>query len=134
MTNSSPPSAGRGQSEAVARYLLAGALNTGATYALLYVLLRVLPYATAYTIAFVAGVGLSYALNARFVFAAPMRFGSALAWPLVCLVQYLVGLAALVFLVERFGVAPAVAAIIAIVVTTPLTFVLSRRLLAGPRR
>jgi putative flippase GtrA len=134
MTNSLPPSAGHGQVETLVRYVLAGVLNTGATYALFYALLHVVPYAKAYTLAFVAGIGLSYALNARFVFAAPIRLASALAWPLVYLVQYLVGLAVLALLVERFGIAPAVAAILAIVVTVPLTFVLSRRTFAGPRR
>ena len=134
MTNSLPPSGGHGHVETVVRYVLAGALNTGATYALFYALLRFVPYATAYTLAFVAGIGLSYALNARFVFAAPMRLASALAWPLVYLVQYIVGVAVLALLVERFDVVPAVAAIAAIVVTIPLTFVLSRRTIAGPQR
>ena len=113
MTNSLPPSAGHGHVETLVRYVLAGVLNTGATYALFYALLYVLPYAKAYTVAFVAGIGLSYALNARFVFAAPIRLASALAWPLVYLVQYLVGLAVLALLVERFGIAPAAAAIVA---------------------
>jgi putative flippase GtrA len=134
MTNSLLPSAGRGQVETIVRYVLAGALNTGATYVLYFVLLQFVPYASAYTVAFVAGIGLSYALNARFVFAAPIRLASALAWPLVYLLQYMVGLAVLALLVERFGVGPATAAIIAIVVTIPLTFVLSRRVLAAPRR
>ena len=134
MTNSLPPSAGRGHVETLVRYVLAGVLNTGATYALFYALLYVLPYAKAYTVAFVAGIGLSYALNARFVFAAPIRLASALAWPLVYLVQYLVGLAVLALLVERFGIAPAAAAIVAIIVTVPLTFFLSRRTFAGTRR
>jgi putative flippase GtrA len=134
MTNSLPPSAGHGRAETIVRYGLAGALNTGATYVLFYALLQIAPYASAYTVAFIAGIGLSYALNARFVFAAPIRLASALAWPLVYLVQYVVGLAVLALLVERFGVVPATAAIIAIVVTIPLTFVLSRRVLAAPRR
>ncbi len=134
MTNSLPPSAGRGQAETIVRYIVAGALNTGATYAFFYALLRVLPYATAYTIAFVAGIGLSYVLNARFVFATPIRLASALAWPLIYLVQYLIGIAVLALLVERFSVVPAVAAVLAIVVTVPLTFVLSRHVLAARPR
>jgi putative flippase GtrA len=110
----------------VVRYGVAGSINTGASYALYFLLLRVLPYAFAYSIAFVAGIALSYWLNARFVFHAPTSWASALRFPLVYVTQYLVGLATVAIIVEGLGVHPALAALFALLATVPLGFVLTR--------
>lgn len=60
------------------RYLLAGGLNTGLTYVLYLVLLRVLDYRWAYLLAFFAGVGLSFLLLRHLVFGRPgKRFSLA---------------------------------------------------------
>jgi putative flippase GtrA len=52
----------------------------------------------------------------------------------VYVVQFLAGAATIVILVEAFGVPPWLAALGAIAVTVPVTFVLSRALLKPPRR
>ena len=112
-----------------ARFLVAGAINTACTYVLYLVLLRPLGYAIAYAVAYVAGILISYALNARFVFRVPMRFADLLRFPLVYVVQYAAGAVILWMLVERVGVPAqwAVAGVIA--VTVPMVFVLSRYVL-----
>ena len=43
-----------------ARFIVAGAVNTVASYAIFLVLLQFMPYLAAYTIAYVIGVGISY--------------------------------------------------------------------------
>jgi putative flippase GtrA len=112
------------------RFLLTGATNTVATY-LLYLLLQlVLPYQGAYAISFVAGIAFSYWLNIRFVFRSGHTTARALAFPFVYLVQYLAGALLLAFLVERIGMAQEVAPIVVVVATLPLTFLLSRYVLA----
>ena len=108
------------------RYLVAGSVNTAASYALYYLLLIALPYAAAYSLAFAGGVALSYWLNARFVFHAPASWRSALRFPLVYVAQYAAGLATVALFVERWGTPPALAALVALLATVPLGFVLTR--------
>jgi putative flippase GtrA len=115
------------------RFLVAGAVNTGATYALFLGLAQVLPYLVAYAIAYVAGIALAYALAAGFVFRVPPQWSTALRFPLVYVLQFAVGSGVMALLVEAFGVAPAFAAIAAIVASIPVTFVASRRALRAPR-
>lgn len=108
------------------RFLAAGAVNTAATYAIYYGLLERFHYTAAYTIAYVAGILLSYVLNARFVFRVPLSWRGLMAFPLVYAVQYVLGVAVLYAAIEGFGVPRQVALLIVIVVTIPVTFVLSR--------
>ena len=55
------------------RYLLAGGLNTLASYALYLALLQAMDYRATYVLAFVAGITLSFALLRHAVFARPGR-------------------------------------------------------------
>lgn len=112
-----------------ARFLIAGAVNTVASYVIFLVLLRFMPYLVAYTIAYVIGIAISYVLLTSFVFAAPRRMATALRFPLVYIAQYLIGSAVIVLLVEIWNVRASIAAIVAIFATIPLSFLLSRTIL-----
>ena len=112
-----------------ARFLVAGAVNTVASYAIFLVLLQFMPYLAAYTIAYVIGVGISYVLLTSFVFRTPRRVTTALRFPLVYVAQYLTGSAVIVLLVEAWAVHASIAAIVAIVVSIPVSFLLSRTVL-----
>jgi putative flippase GtrA len=130
--NSSPRSAPAAEStprRQALRYLVAGGINTAGSYALYFLLLAVLPYRIAYTIAFVAGIAASYWLNARFVFRVPLRLRDGLRFPAISVGQYVAGLAIVSALVEGFGVHPAWAALAAIVLTVPLAFLATRWML-----
>ena len=130
MTSSSPPSAGAShRGREFGRFLVAGAANTALSYALFLALERVMPYVVAYALAYVAGIVVSYLLNTALVFRVQRRWSSALRYPLVYVVQFLAGTGTVVLLVEAFGVAPWLAALAAIAVTVPITFVLSRAVL-----
>ena len=109
-----------------ARFLAAGVVNTGVSYAIYLLLLTILPYLAAYTIAYVAGIAISYLLLTRFVFRTDRRLVTAVRFPLVYIAQYLTGSAVIVLLVETLGVRASIAAIVAIIVSIPVTFVLSR--------
>jgi len=111
------------------RYLVAGGVNTLATYVLLVALMRVLPYLVAYTTAYVLGIGLGYALQSRFVFGVPIAWRTALRFPLAYVAQYGFGALLLWLLVERIAVAPDLAAIVVVVASIPVGFVLNRRAL-----
>ena len=115
------------------RFLVSGAVNTLASYAVYFALLPFIPYLAAYTIAYLIGVVISYLLITRFVFRTPRRFATAVRFPLVCAVQYLVGSAVITLLVEGFGIRASLAAIAAIVLSIPTSFLLSRTLMRAGR-
>ena len=110
----------------VSRFILVAGFNTIATYLLYVGLLRFCDYRVAYSTSYATGIVLSYLLNTRFVFRRRLAWSSAIRFPLVYVVQYVVGLILLTLLVQRAHVPPAIAAIIVVAASVPLTFVLSR--------
>jgi putative flippase GtrA len=117
----------------VGRFLLSGAVNTGVTYVIYLLLLRVVSYTISFTIAFAAGIALSFILNRTFVFGKPRLARRHLLFPLVYVVQYLVGLGIVHLWVGYAGWEPRWAPLASIVVTVPLTFLLSKWVLAEPQ-
>lgn len=113
----------------VYRFLLAGLLNTGLTYAIYLLLLPFTGYFWAFSIAYVAGIFVSYALNTGFVFRVRRSLRGAALYPLVYVVQYLVGLAALDAAIRYLGMPKPLAPLASIIVTVPVTFFLTRTLL-----
>ena len=113
------------------RYLIAGGTNTGLTYLLYLLLLLVLPYSAAYLIEYVTGIGSAYFLQSRFVFRQPLHWKKAFQFPLVYVVQLLVGEVLLVIWVEKVHVSSAIAPLLVIACTVPVTFVLSRLIIKG---
>lgn len=111
------------------RFLLAGGINTAATFALYWLLLPGFGYAVAYTIVFVLGIALSYVLNLLFVFKSSASICNAAVFPLVYLVQYLLGLATLAAWTEVLGLPPAWGVFASVAITLPVTFMLSRLVL-----
>ena len=83
------------------RFLLAGGFNTAATYLVYLGMLQVAPYRVAYTTSFAVGIMLGYAINTWFVFRVPWNWKKMVAYPLVYLIQYVVGLLLLSLVVER---------------------------------
>ena len=111
------------------RFLLSGAINTGATYVIYLALLPLLHYTAAYTIAYVTGIVLAYSLNTRFVFRVRHTARRLALFPLVYVVQYLLGVVALRVAIGTFDVPQKLALLASIAVTIPLTFLLSRLIL-----
>lgn len=111
------------------RYLIAGATNTAVTFGAYWLLLRALNYAAAYTIAYVLGIFLSYALNIYFVFRVAPNKRSAMAYPLVYLAQWIAGMLTLWIWATVLRLPASYGALVAIVVTVPVTFVLAKLIL-----
>ena len=109
-----------------ARFLVSGAFNTLVTYLLYLLLLMFLGYRVSYTISYAAGIVLAYELNRVFVFKAPRSFASIAATPLIYLLQYCVGLGVVSLWVEYLGLSAKVAPLVAIALTVPVTFLLTR--------
>ncbi len=110
----------------IARFLFSGAVNTLLTYLLYLFLLSTLGHRLAYSVAFASGIGLAYLVNRIFVFKAHAGWRSALAMPLIYLVQYLLGMAIIELWIEVLGLQPTLGPLAAIAVTVPLVFALSR--------
>lgn len=122
----SDPSSMRGSG---LRFLAFGALNTGATALLYWMLVGPLPSQAAYAGAYAAGIALAYAGNTLWVFRAAPRWSTALSYPLLYGVQYLAGAALLALLTTVAGLDARVALLPVIAATVPLSYALNRALL-----
>jgi len=108
------------------RFLMVGSLNTAVGFAVYFIANIFLPYTWAYTLAYLTGLIVSYVLNAGWVFKTEMHWKTMLVFPLVYVVQYLVNLFLLKALVEILHIDETVSFFIVVLVTIPLTFVLSK--------
>jgi putative flippase GtrA len=111
------------------RFIVCGVINTGVTFIIYVCLLWFVSYPAAYTISYVVGVFIAYWLNARFVFQEALSIARALQYPVVYLVQYLLGLGLLFLLVEVAHLSDIVAPLLVVILTLPVTFLLSRYLI-----
>lgn len=111
-----------------ASFVFWGAVNSLTSYLIYAVLLRVLPYLAAYSIAYFTGILLSYFLNSRFVFRQELQLRKALKYPLVYVVQYVLGAASLYFLVHFLNLNKLLAPLVVMAMLVPITFLLSRKI------
>lgn len=110
-------------------FLFVGGVNTVLNYLLYVLCLLVFSYPVSFTISYVTGLIGGYCLNSIFVFKEPMRLSSFLRYPIVYVVQYIIGVTLLYVLVEGARVSPLIAPWIIIVVTIPVTYRLSRAII-----
>lgn len=110
----------------VIKFVIGGGINTGFTYCLYFGLQVILPYQVAYALAFACGIVFSYWFNAMIVFKTPISWKGFFSFPLVYLVQYLLSAVLLSVFVEWLGIPKSVAPLAIIVLTVPITFVLTR--------
>jgi putative flippase GtrA len=115
----------------VPRFLFAGLVNTALTYFLYLGLLLLMPYAWAYSLTYVAGIGAGYLLNAKWVFRRHPSLRTAATYPLTYGVNYAVGLTLLWLLVELGNIPREIAPLIVVAVSTPLMYVLTRAIFHG---
>ncbi len=117
----------------ILRFLVGGASTTFVSYAIYVLLLHWFPYVLAYSIAYVAGIAWSYFANTLFVFKRAPSLARAALFPLVYVAQYVVGMFLLVLLVKAFDFPKAFAPLAVVVLTLPLTYVLSRHVIMAER-
>ena len=108
------------------KFVVGGGINTAFTYGLYFGLQVIMPYQVAYALAFATGIVFSYWFNATIVFNTPVSWKGFFAFPLVYLAQYLLSAVLLSVFVERFCIPQNVAPLVVIIVTIPITFVLTR--------
>jgi putative flippase GtrA len=104
------------------RFLIAGGVNTALTYFLYLGLLLLIPYSWAYSLTYIAGIGLGYLLNARWVFKRQPSLGTATSYPLTYVINYLVGMTLLWLLVELVNVPEEIAPLIVVAMSVPFVY------------
>ena len=110
-----------------ARFIAVGAVNTAASYGVYLLLLVIVDYRIAYTIAYLAGLMLGYWAHATFVFRARLGGRSALAYGATYAAMYLISLGVLAIAVDYMSIPKPAAMIVALCFTIPTTFLLLRR-------
>jgi putative flippase GtrA len=115
-------------------FLFVGGLNTAVTYGIYLGLLLAVSYPIAYSGSYIAGIFISYCLNAWLVFREPLRLASALRYPIVYGVQYVAGLGLLYLAVEVLHLSKKLAPLGVVAVSVPLTFFLSRFVIRGRKK
>lgn len=108
------------------RFLFVGVINTLSTYLLYLLLLFIFNYNVSYTISYIAGIVISFYLNSLFVFKEKVSFKKFVKYPIVYIVQYLINLIGLFILVEYFHFPKEVVPIIVIILSIPITYLLSK--------
>jgi len=111
---------------AAVRFLLSGGINTVATYAIYLLLVQFLHYQVAYTVTYLIGIALGYALNVFWVFRSAPNVRSAIGYPLVYLAQYGLGIGLLWIFVDVLNIDQRIAPALVIVITLPIMYTLSR--------
>lgn len=112
-------------------FLIVGSVNTLASYLLYLLFLPFFNYSVSYTISYILGVFLSYFLNSVFVFKEPLSWKKALTFPVVYLAQYIISLVSIIIMVDILGMSEIISPLISIVITIPIVFIMSRKIIKG---
>jgi putative flippase GtrA len=115
------------------KFLASGAFNTAVTYAAYLALLQVLPYRWSYTISYLLGIALAYALYRYVVFGRSGGRYGPLWVVLIYLLQYLIGLGLVSFWVQALEAPPLWAPAFAISVSVPLSYAMNRWVFKGAK-
>ena len=117
-----------------ARFLAVGSVNTVVGYGVFLLTLPTVGYQPAYALAYLVGIIVAYVLNSTFVFRSRIALRTALKYPLVYVAQYLFGALLLYGMVAWLGIDRRWAALIALMLSVPVSFLLNRLALAKRAR
>lgn len=113
-------------------FLACGAANTLITYGFYALFLSFLSYKISYSLAYVGGIVISYYLNSRLVFKEPLSLSKLLQYPLVYVVQYLLGIIVLYISIDLFHISKWLAPLLVIAISLPVTYLVSKFIIKGP--
>lgn len=116
------------------KYLIAGAINTGLTYLLYLMLVKVMPYIWAYSLTFAAGIVLAYLLNALWVFKSRLQWRSMLSYPLAYVINYTLGVLLLWLLVEQLKLPKEIAPLLIVMLSVPIMYLITKAIFRGGKK
>lgn len=111
------------------KFIGAGVINTIVSYLLYVVLVLFLSYQISYAISFVFGIILSFILNTKYVFEVEQTVKKFVLFPLVYLVQYLIGAFMMNFIVEIIEINKFFAPLLTTICLLPVSYLLSKKIL-----
>lgn len=112
-------------------FAITGTLSTLLMLGIYVGLNKIMNYQYAYLVSYCISVLALYFMNARCVFNQPISWTSFLKFPLIYLLQYLVG-AVFLGLIVRLGFSVTFAPVLVVILLLPVTFVLNRIVLMKP--
>ncbi len=113
------------------KFLLIGGINTAITYLIYLGLLNVFGYTLAYAIAYVSGIVISYIGHTLVSFKDKIKLKSFIQYPAVYLAQFISSYVIIYVLINALGLSAKWAPLIAIILTIPLTFIMSKTIIKG---
>ncbi|MDU0203703.1 GtrA family protein [Paenibacillus sp. PFR10] len=114
------------------KFLIIGALNFLLTYLIYLLMLMRFNYLFSYGFSYLIGIIFSYFMNTFYVFHEKASIKKAMSFPIIYIVQFLFSEVILYFLVEHINnKILSFAPIIIIIVTVPITFLLSKYIIKG---
>src|SRR5699024_11971415 len=115
----------------ILRFIIVGGINTLNYYILYLILLRLfsIEYLISHILAFVMSFIISFYLNCYFVYKVKPTLKKFLAFPLTQVVNMGLQTLLLYVLVDNFDLSPTIAPLLGLIVTIPITFVLSKWIL-----
>lgn len=116
-----------------ARFLVSGGVNTVLTYGTYLLLLKLFSYKIAYTISYLGGILLAFVLSRYFVFKSHRGAKSVILFPFIYVIQYVLSIVIIWTWVEKLGLNAAIAPLISITLTIPVTFLLSKILFSNKK-
>lgn len=114
------------------KFIVGGLINTVIGYSG-YLLLLMLSssYSLSYIGSFIIGILCSYLVNSIFVFRTPLSLKKLLSFPIVYMVQLVLGYLLLYLFIDRLQINEVIAPLIVTAITVPVTFLLSKRIIKG---
>ncbi|WP_410198621.1 GtrA family protein [Aliarcobacter butzleri] len=110
------------------RFIIIGFFNTFSGYIIYLFLVNLFfNHINSYIVSYIVGILISYFLNSSFVFKVQPKFSTFLVFPLVYIIQFILGFAGIYFLIDILAINKNIAPLIIIVFTLPIGFLLSRK-------
>ena len=116
------------------RFLVSGGVSTAVTYLVYLALLQMISYQVAYAVAFLIGISMNYLMGRLFVFKTHQGVRTALMLPLVYFLQYCTSASVVWIWADILRQNPALAPAVAIVITLPMTYLMSKIVFVGRLR
>lgn len=110
-------------------FLLVGVINTILTYMIYVISLYVVKYLVAYTLSFMAGILISYYLNATMVFKTKLTIYKFMGYLGNYALQYTLGLCFLYIGVSFLKLNPVLVPLMIVILLIPITFLLNKTVL-----
>ncbi|MCD1259516.1 GtrA family protein [Paenibacillus athensensis] len=119
-------------SKEFAKFVAVGLLNTLLTYLIYLLLDHWVNYTMAYAVGYSAGIVFSYFMNTFFVFKSKPSIKKGMQFPLVYGVQFILSEVILYICINRLGLNAKLAPLLVIILTIPVTFLLSKLIIKRP--